>query len=143
MQWLPSTLAAFAYFLGVFVVAFCLGTIRTLIVAPRVGATIAVLLETPIILTVSWWMSRWCIQRFNVGSGTADRALMGAIAFIVLILAEFTLSVVLFHRSPADYAATFASIPGALGLLAQVCFAAIPLAQAHLPPSRSPSAAQR
>jgi hypothetical protein len=133
VRWRAITLAAFTYFLGVFAVAFCLGIVRTLIVAPRVGEAAAVLLEAPIILVVSWWMSRWCIRRFNVGDGTADRVLMGAIAFIVLMLAEFALSVLLFHRSPADYAAAFLTIPGALGLMAQICFALIPMAQARLP----------
>ena len=121
-----------AYFLGVFLVAFCLGMIRTLVVAPRVGATAAVLLETPIILVVSWWVSRWCTQRFNVPAATADRALMGAIAFAVLMIAEFALSTVLTDRSPAEYAATFASVPGAIGLLAQVGFAVIPWLQLRI-----------
>ena len=126
-----SIKAGFAYFLGVFLVAFCLGAIRTLVVAPRVGATAAVLLETPIILVVSWWVSRWCTQRFNVLAATPDRALMGAIAFAVLMIAEFALSTVLTDRSPAEYATTYASVPGAFGLLAQVGFAVIPWLQSR------------
>jgi hypothetical protein len=129
LPWHANIKAGLAYFLGVFVVAFCLGMIRTLVVAPRVGATVAVLLETPIILVVSWWVSRWCTQRFNVPAATPDRALMGAIAFTVLMLAEFALSTVLTDRSPAAYAATFASVPGAIGLLAQIGFAVIPWLQ--------------
>jgi len=132
LSWPNDTKAGFAYFLGVFLVAFGLGAIRTLIVAPRAGATLAVLLETPIILVVSWWMSRWCTRRFDVRAVTADRALMGAIAFGILMLAEFALAVVLFHRSPTEYAATFASIAGAIGLLAQLVFAAIPYVQARI-----------
>ena len=137
-RWLSSTQAGLLYFLGVFLVAFCLGAIRTIVVAPRVGATIAVLLETPIILVVSWWMSGWCTQRFNVGTATADRALMGATAFTILMLAEFALSVVLFHRSPVGYAAAFVSIPGAIGLLAQIAFAFIPWLQSRLSQFGSP-----
>lgn len=136
-RWTASTLAGCAYFLGVFVVAFGLGAIRTLVVVPRVGATLGVLLEAPIILVVSWWVSRWCIRRFDVGAATADRALMGAIAFAILMVAEFALAIALFHRSPADYLASFASVPGAIGLLAQLCFAVIPLAQLRLPEVRA------
>jgi hypothetical protein len=128
LSWSSDIKAGLTYFLGVFVVAFVLGTIRTLIVAPRVGATIAVLLETPIILVVSWSMSRWCAHRFDVRAAT-DRALMGAIALTVLMLAEFALAVVLFRRSSAEYAASFVSIPGAIGLFAQFVFAAIPWLQ--------------
>jgi len=137
-RWLSSTQAGLLYFLGVFLVAFCLGAIRTIVVAPRVGATIAVLLETPIILVVSWWMSGWCTRHFNVGAATADRALMGATAFTILMLAEFALSVVFFHRSLADYAATFRTIPGAIGLLAQIGFAMIPWLQLRAAEFRSP-----
>jgi len=136
--WFSSIQAGLVYFLGVFLVAFCLGAIRTIVVAPRVGATIAVLLETPIILVVSWWMSGWCTRHFNVGAATADRALMGATAFTILMLAEFALSVVFFHRSLADYAATFRTIPGAIGLLALICFAMIPWLQSRTAEFRSP-----
>ena len=130
-RWLSGALAGLAYFLGVFVVAFALGAIRTAVIAPRVGATIAVLLEMPIILVVSWWMSRWCIRRFEVGAASAERAVMGAVAFTLLMLAEFTLSAVLFHRPPADYTMTFITIPGAIGLLAQIGFAIIPWLQSR------------
>lgn len=137
-RWLSSALAGLVYFLGVFLIAFCLGAIRTIVIEPRVGATIAVLLEAPIVLVVSWWVSKWCIGRFNVGAATADRVVMGAVAFIVLMFAEFTMSAVLFHRSPADYAATFVTIPGAIGLLAQIAFAAIPWMQLRPVEYRSP-----
>jgi hypothetical protein len=133
-RWLSSAQAGLLYFLGTFLVAFCLGVIRTVVIAPRVGATIAVLLETPIILVVSWWMSGWCTQRFNIAARTGDRALMGTVAFAVLMLAEFALSIVFFHRSLADYAATFTTVPGAIGLLAQIGFAVIPWLQSRLSP---------
>ena len=130
-RWLSSIQAGLLYFLGVFLVAFCLGAVRTIVVAPRVGPTMAVLLETPIILVVSWWISNSCTRHFSVGTATADRALMGVTAFTVLMFAEFILSVVLFHRSPGDYVAAFVSIPGAIGLLAQIVFAFIPWLQSR------------
>ena len=139
-RWLADTQAGLCYFLGVFAVAFCLGAVRTVAIETRVGATIAVLLETPIILVVSWWVSTLCIRRFDVGAAAADRVLTGAIAFTVLMLAEFTLSVALFDRSPADYAATFVSASGAIGLLAQIAFAAIPWLQSRVSDDRSPRA---
>jgi len=129
--------AAFTYVLAVFTVAFVLGTIRVLIVIPRLGETLAVLLEAPILLVVSWWVSRWCVRVFRVGATTAERTLMGAVAFAILMLAEFTLSVVVFQRSPGDYARTLLSLAGAIGLAAQLAFAFIPLIQARIPQQAS------
>lgn len=127
-------LAGFAYAIFAFGVGFALGTIRVLLVVPRVGSTVAVLLETPVILGASWWISRLCVARFKVSPVVAARLVMGLAAFLVLMLAEVTLSVVLFGSSITEYLASLATLPGAIGLAAQVAFAAFPLAQARLAP---------
>jgi hypothetical protein len=62
----------------------------------------------------------------------AARLVMGLAAFLVLMLAEATLSVVFFGRSVTGYLASLGSLPGAIGLAAQVAFAGFPLAQARL-----------
>ena len=98
-----------------------------LVVAPRLGATRAVLAETPVILAVSWWLSRGCIARFEVSRAVPARLVMGLTAFIVLMLVEVTLSVTLFGRPIADYLASLRTVPGAIGLAAQLAFAAFPL----------------
>lgn len=49
-----SALAGLAYFTLVFAAGFALGTARVLVLLPGVGETTAVLLELPLILTVSW-----------------------------------------------------------------------------------------
>jgi hypothetical protein len=67
-DWRAATQAGVAYTAGVFVVAFALGTIRVMFVAPRVGNLLAVLLEAPIVLAVSWPISMWCARRFDLGS---------------------------------------------------------------------------
>ena len=129
--------AAVVYAIAAFAVGFLLGTIRVLVVIPRLGETLAVLLETPIMLFVSWQVSRWCVRMFSVGASTTERALMGAMAFAVLMLAEFTLSVALFQRSPDEYARAFLSLAGAIGLAAQVAFALIPWIQSRIVPPSS------
>ena len=129
--------AGLTYVIAVFAVAFLLGAIRVLIVIPRLGETLAVLLETPILLVISWQVSQWCVRVFRVGPTTAERAWMGAIAFAVLMLAEFSLSNAIFERTPADYVKTFLSPAGAIGLAAQVGFAFIPWIQARMPRSGS------
>jgi uncharacterized membrane protein len=57
------------YFVVVFSIAFVLGTIRVLLVAPRLGETIAVMIEAPLILAVSWFASRRCVRVFEVRAG--------------------------------------------------------------------------
>jgi hypothetical protein len=35
---------------------------RVLLIAPRLGETAAVFLETPLILAASWFVCRWCAK---------------------------------------------------------------------------------
>ena len=123
--------AGLLYAVLVFGVGFALGTIRVLILVPHLPATLAVLVETPAILAVSWWLSSWCSARFGVERGTGARLTMGIVAFTVLMLEELTLSVVLFARPAGAYLSSLISVPGAIGLAAQVAFAFFPLLQAR------------
>ena len=127
--WLRPAAAGLAYAIIVFVIGFALGTIRVLLLAPRLGATLAVLLETPLILGASWWVSSACIARCDVSRTVAARLIMGLAAFAVLIAAEVTLAVFLFGMSVSEYLASLALMPGAIGLAAQIAFAAFPLVQ--------------
>jgi hypothetical protein len=70
VDWRAATWAGIVYTLGVFVFAFVVGAIRVTLVAPRTGALLAVLIESPIVLAVSWQVSLWCTRRFNVSSDT-------------------------------------------------------------------------
>ena len=80
-----------AYFGVVFGAGFVLGTIRTLLVAPMVGATAAELLETPIMLVVTFFAARWVVRRFAIPPETARRLTVGLVGTALLIAAEFTL----------------------------------------------------
>jgi hypothetical protein len=124
-----STKAGVVYALAVFALGFALGMMRLVLVAPRIGATAAVLAETPVILAASWWLSALCSREFSVEPSAAARILMGAVAFIALMCLELGLSMAVFGRSIAQYLVGFRSWPGAVGLVGQVCFAAFPLLQ--------------
>lgn len=120
--------AGLAYALAVFAIGFALGTVRVLLLAPRMGAATAVSIEAPLMLGASWWISRRCIRHFRVARAAPARVLMGAVAFLVLMLEEVALAWSL-GSSPAGYLSSLASPAGAIGLAAQVAFALIPLAQ--------------
>jgi hypothetical protein len=121
--------AGAVYFAIVFSIAFLLGAIRVLLVAPRLGETVAVMLEAPLILAISWAASRSCVRLFEVREETAPRLLMGAVAFAILMSAELGVSVLIFGRSVADFVAGYLSIPGAIGLAAQLAFGVVPAIQ--------------
>jgi hypothetical protein len=57
------------------------------------------------------------------------RSAMGAVAFVVLMAAEFGLAGLVFCRSLDEQLAGYASAPGAIGLAAQIVFAAFPVVQ--------------
>jgi hypothetical protein len=122
-----SSKAGVAYAVTVFAIGFLLGTARVLLLAPRVGQTIAVSVEAPIILTASWYVSSVLMKRLAVGAEISTRILVGVVAFATLMILEIGLSISLFHRPMGEYLAGLRSPAGAIGLAAQVCFATFPL----------------
>ena len=116
------------YAIIVFVIGFILGTIRVLLVAPRLGETTAVIGEAPIMLAASWFVCRWCVDRLDVTRNVPSRSLMGFVAFLVLMSAEIGLGAV-FGRSLLDQLAAYGSPAGAIGLGAQMIFAMFPVIQ--------------
>jgi hypothetical protein len=63
-----ATEAGALYAIIVFLIGFILGSIRVLLVAPRLGETIAVIIEAPVILAASWFVCRCCVKRLDVAA---------------------------------------------------------------------------
>jgi hypothetical protein len=122
--------AGLAYFAIVFAAGFALGTLRVLILMPRLGNPVAaILLELPIMLAISWWSSRWLIARFEVPASLGASLAMGGIAFTTLMIAELGVSVFGFGRTLAAHLEQYRQLPALLGLVGQVAFAVIPAIQ--------------
>ena len=121
--------AGVTYALIVFLFGFALGAFRIFLVIPRIGETAAVSLEAPLILTASWFACRWCIDRLNVRRMLLVRSLMGIVAFAMLMTLEIGVSVIVFGRSVSEYAASYGSTAGEVGVLAQIAFAVLPVIQ--------------
>ena len=115
---------ALTYFAVVFAAAFLFGALRVTLIAPQIGTLAAVKLEVPLILCLSWIVAGRVLRRWPLTSGKAMT--MGALAFALLMLAEFALAYNLSGQTPPAYAATFLTGPGALGLAGQIGFALIP-----------------
>ncbi len=122
-----AALAGFAYFALVFAAGFALGVLRVLALVPRLGEIAAVLLELPVILIISWMACGWLIVRFGLPPKPDIRLIMGGVAFAMLMMAEFCISVLAFGRSPAEHMERYARFPDLLGLVGQLAFAVFPL----------------
>ena len=114
-----SIRAGLVYFVCVFAVATGLGAIRVLFVAPALGPIPAVLIELPLLLGWSW---------FVAGRIPSARPfVMGATAFVVLMIAELSLFVLTNQGTAAAFLTRFRGLAELIGLLGQILFGLIPL----------------
>ena len=87
------------------------------------------LVEAPLVLAASWLACLWTVRRLGVGPSVGERLIMGAVAFLLLMIVEFALSVLAFGRPASAWLEGFATPPGAIGLCAQIAFGFVPLLQ--------------
>jgi hypothetical protein len=121
--------AGLAYFGVVFAAGFVLGTLRVLLVVPWLDEFYAVLLELPVILTVSWIACCWLIRRFDVSAAVSARLVMGGLAFASLMFAEIGVSVFGFGRTLSAHWDAYRQLPALIGLAGQIAFAIFPVIQ--------------
>lgn len=120
--------AGFGYFGLVFTAGVILGAVRALVVAPRVGETLAVLIELPVMLVISWLFCGWSIRFFGLPGNLRARLGMSAVAFVMLMAAELLLSLLLRDGSVGAFVAVYRTPAGFIGLAGQLAFALFPLA---------------
>lgn len=125
---MPIAVAAAAlYFALVFAAGFVLGVVRVGVLVPRLGEAAAVAMELPVMLAVSWLAARVVVRRLGVPARVPARLVMGGGAFALLMAAELALATVLLGLTVSQHVASYAGGPKALGLAAQLLFAAMPL----------------
>jgi len=129
---------AATYFAIVFGAGFVLGAIRTLLIVPRTGELPAVLLELPIILTISWFACGYTLRRFPIPRDAAAHAAAGALAFLFLLLAELLLTTTAFDGTPTTFITHLATPPGAIGVAGQLVFALFPFLRRPTPDNEPP-----
>lgn len=127
---MPAAIAAgVAYFAIVYAIGFVLGTIRTLLLMPRVGLLAAIVIELPLLLGASWLICRWLTQALALPATSGPRIAMGLVAFALLLAAEAALSMLLIGETFAQHLASYRGLPQLLGLAGQILFALFPLLQ--------------
>jgi hypothetical protein len=117
------------YVAAVFAAGFVLGVLRTLVLVPLLGELGAVLVELPVILTIAWLVCTRILRRWPLSSPSALG--MGAIAFLLLMGAEASLSMLLAGRSLAEHLALYSQLPHQVGLAGQLAFSLFPWIQAR------------
>jgi hypothetical protein len=119
--------AATIYFLALFALGFVFGTIRVLLVPPRIGVLGATLIEVPLMLIAAYFMCRWAVGRWHVPPDLATRGAMALWFLVLLVLFETLVGVALFGRTLAGTWAGLATSAGLIGLTAQAIAALLPL----------------
>jgi hypothetical protein len=118
--------AGFVYFTLVFAAGFILGILRIFVILPRLGPTLAVLIELPVILAICWFGAKWTVEKFAVPAVMADRLVMGIAAFAFLMIAETVLATAGFGLTLVGYLRLLATPEGTIGLVGQMFFALFP-----------------
>jgi hypothetical protein len=121
--------AGIIYSILVFLVGSLLGTIRELYLVPRFGPDLAVLIELPVILAISWNACGIVLRHVPVPAAVGPRLVMGIVALGLLLLAEMALATIGFGQTMTTVVAQYATAPGAVGLAGQVLFGLIPIAR--------------
>jgi hypothetical protein len=120
-----ALLLGLLYFVVVFTFAFGMGVARTLIVAPRLGPAVAVLLEVPVLVIASWPAARLLLRHRYLT--VAEGAVMGATAFVLTMASEAALAGVLRGQTVFEWATGLITPLGLVGLMGQLMFGAMPL----------------
>ena len=118
--------AGLAYVAAVFALGAVLGGVRALMLEPLVGPVAAVLIKLPLILAAAWIICGKLVARLGVPARWAPRLGMGAVAFAVLIGAEFALAVAT-GQDASGAAALYGDSAHRIGLAGQILFALMPL----------------
>lgn len=126
-----SLKAGSLYFTLVFAAGFLLGAIRVTLLVPRLGARTAELMETPVMLLVSYGAARWVIRKLAVPFTLSSRLGMGAIALALLLAAEFGFVLWLRGMTVSQYFATRDPVSGTAYYVALGFFALMPMVVAR------------
>jgi hypothetical protein len=118
------------YFAVIVAAGFAFGTVRTLLIAPRIGELSAVVVEIPLMLLASWIACKFVVGRYPQIKTTRSALAVGVFALVLLLIAEASLSIGLTGLSLSQHIALYRELPIQIGLLGQILFALLPFANA-------------
>jgi len=115
------------YFALVFAIGFVLGAIRTILIVPRIGARKAELMEAPIMVVVTLLAARWTVLLVALPPMLSARLVMGCMALVLMLIAEFGFVLWIRGLSLRKYFATRDPVSGGAYYLLLMVFAVMPV----------------
>ena len=113
------------FYAFIFAFAFAMGVARVSVIAPRTGATLAVLAEVPIVMAFGWMVVRRLLRQRALT--LAQRASMGSTALVLILTSEAILAQLLRGQSLVDWASDVMTPLGLVGLAGQIGVSLMPL----------------
>lgn len=136
---LGRTLTASLAYVGlVFGAGFLLGTVRVLLVVPRLGVRSAELLEMPLMAVVVVLAARFVVRRFDLPPRLAVRLPVGVVALGLMVSAELLMAVVLQGRCVAQAITERDPVSGPVYLVLLLLFGVMPALLRPGPPPAKP-----
>src|SRR5689334_10286278 len=89
LQLRRTILAGITYFAVVFGISLILGTIRVLLIVPRLGERAAELIENPVMLIFIVLTARWVVSRFELARPVLHKLVAGLFALTLMLFMEF------------------------------------------------------
>jgi hypothetical protein len=120
-------LSALFYFLVVFGAGFVLGPIRVLWLEPRLGQTMAVLIESPILVLAMWFAAASAPVWARMQGGALDYFCMGITALLFQQAADWAVGFGLRGMTLTDQLAYLASPAGLIYVATLIVFLFMPL----------------
>ena len=124
--------AALLYFFAVFGTGFALGSIRVLLLEPRLGAVAATLCEAPLLLLAMIAAASWIPRLLRMPTGTGAMLAMGLGGLALQQAADLIVGMALRGISVPDQLARLASPEGAIYAALLVLFALMPVIVARV-----------
>lgn len=115
------------YFLVAFGFGFAFGAVRELVVTPRLGVDLAIVIETPLMAIVAWFAARFSVGQCAVPRGVFYRLAMGLLALGLLIGVEELLTRALRGGSLFELWATFGVLATVANLAGLAWFTFAPI----------------
>ena len=121
-----TIIAGITYALLMFALGFVLGPIREFLLAPWIGPVAATLAEAvPMVFAMAWLAPR-IAHGMELAPRSAARIAMGAVALVLLLLAEMLLTRALRGLGPAGWIARYGTPEGMIGVALLLAFATMP-----------------
>jgi hypothetical protein len=119
--------AGFFYFLIVGTAGIVFGVVREMFVSPALGHNLAIFIELPFLLGLSWLSCNWLVGVNGLPAKIPPRLAMSVAAFALLITMEYSLQFALQHLVAARAAAPDWRWGDYIGLAGQIAYGLFPL----------------